>query len=63
MPEGKAEITAGVLACGPHGVDSHGISMIPRYDELRRKGRVAAFCATGCDMRPASDNPRAQLRG
>jgi LDH2 family malate/lactate/ureidoglycolate dehydrogenase len=22
------------------GVDSHGISMIPRYDELRRKGRV-----------------------
>jgi LDH2 family malate/lactate/ureidoglycolate dehydrogenase len=41
MPEDSAEITAEVLAWSDlHGVDSHGISMIPRYDELRRKGRV-----------------------
>ena len=40
MPEDNAEITAEVLAWSDlHGVDSHGISMIPRYDELRRKGR------------------------
>ena len=41
MPEDNAEITAEVLAWSDlHGVDSHGISMIPGYDELRRKGRV-----------------------
>ena len=41
MPEDNAEITAEVLAWSDlHGVDSHGISMIPRYDELRRKSRV-----------------------
>jgi hypothetical protein len=41
MPEDNAEITAEVLAWSdPHGVDSHGISMIPRYDQLRRNGRV-----------------------
>jgi LDH2 family malate/lactate/ureidoglycolate dehydrogenase len=41
MPEDNAEVTAEVLAWSDlHGVDSHGISMIPRYDELRRKGRV-----------------------
>ncbi len=41
MPEDNAEVTAGVLAWSDlHGVDSHGISMIPRCDELRRKGRV-----------------------
>jgi LDH2 family malate/lactate/ureidoglycolate dehydrogenase len=41
MPEDNAEITAEVLAWSDlHGIDSHGISMIPRYDELRRKGRV-----------------------
>ncbi len=41
MPEDNAEITAEVLAWSDlHGVDSHGISMIPRYDELRRNGRV-----------------------
>src|SRR6185503_20401119 len=41
MPEANAEITAEVLAWSDlHGVDSHGISMIPRYDELRRNGRV-----------------------
>src|SRR5215470_5600556 len=41
MPEDNAEITAEVLAWSDlHGIDSHGISMIPRYDELRRKDRV-----------------------
>src|SRR5262249_60077223 len=41
MPEETAEITAEVLAWSDlHGVDSHGISMIPRYDQLRRSGRV-----------------------
>ena len=41
MPEDNAEITAEVLAWSDlHGVDSHGISMIPGYDALRRNGRV-----------------------
>jgi len=42
MPEDNAEITAEVLAWADmHGVNSHGISMIPGYDVLRRNGRVA----------------------
>jgi LDH2 family malate/lactate/ureidoglycolate dehydrogenase len=41
MPDDNAEITAEVLAWSDlHGVDSHGVSMIPRYDTLRRNGRV-----------------------
>jgi LDH2 family malate/lactate/ureidoglycolate dehydrogenase len=41
MPEDNAEITAEVLAWSDlHGIDSHGISMMPRYDALRRSGRV-----------------------
>lgn len=41
MPDDNAEITADVLAWSDlHGVDSHGISMIPGYDTLRRNGRV-----------------------
>ena len=41
MPEENAEITADVLAWSDlHGVDSHGISMIPTYDGLRRNGRA-----------------------
>lgn len=41
MPEDNAEITAEVLAWSDlHGVDSHGISMIPSYDTYRRNGRV-----------------------
>ena len=48
MPEDNAEITAEVLAWSDlHGVDSHGISMIPGYDESapqrpRAHGRPAA---------------------
>jgi len=41
MPEDNAEITADILAWADlHGVDSHGISMIPGYDRLRRNGRA-----------------------
>jgi LDH2 family malate/lactate/ureidoglycolate dehydrogenase len=41
MPMENADITADILAWADlHGVDSHGISMIPGYDRLRRNGRV-----------------------
>jgi LDH2 family malate/lactate/ureidoglycolate dehydrogenase len=41
MPENNAEITAEILSWADlHGVDSHGISMIPGYDGLRRSGRA-----------------------
>lgn len=41
MSEENAEITADVLSWSDlHGVDSHGISMIPTYDRLRREGRA-----------------------
>ncbi len=41
MPEDNAETTADVLAWADlHGVDSHGISMLPGYDRLRRAGRA-----------------------
>jgi LDH2 family malate/lactate/ureidoglycolate dehydrogenase len=41
MPEDNAEITSEILAWADlHGVDSHGISMIPGYDGLRRTGRA-----------------------
>jgi LDH2 family malate/lactate/ureidoglycolate dehydrogenase len=41
MPEENAETTAEILSWADlHGVDSHGISMIPGYDGLRRSGRA-----------------------
>jgi LDH2 family malate/lactate/ureidoglycolate dehydrogenase len=41
MPEDNAEITADILSWADlHGVDSHGMSMIPGYDSLRRRGRA-----------------------
>ena len=41
MPEANAEVTAEILSWADlHGVDSHGISMIPSYDGLRRAGRA-----------------------
>jgi LDH2 family malate/lactate/ureidoglycolate dehydrogenase len=41
MPEDDAEATAEILSWADlHGVDSHGISMIPGYDRLRRSGRA-----------------------
>ncbi|HEY0421481.1 MAG TPA: Ldh family oxidoreductase [Acetobacteraceae bacterium] len=41
MPEGNAEITAEIMAWADlHGIDSHGISMIPGYDARRRAGQM-----------------------
>src|SRR5260370_17973646 len=41
MPEENAEATADILSWADlHGVDSHGISMLPGYDRLRRNGRA-----------------------
>src|SRR5438105_14836505 len=41
MPEKNAETTADVLSWADlHAVDSHGLSMIPGYDRLRRAGRA-----------------------
>ena len=41
MPENNAEVTADVLSWADlHGVDSHGISMLPGYDRLRRARRA-----------------------
>jgi LDH2 family malate/lactate/ureidoglycolate dehydrogenase len=41
MPDDSAETTADVLSWADlHGVDSHGLSMIPGYDRMRRGGRV-----------------------
>ncbi len=41
MPEANAEITSEILSWADlHGVDSHGLSMLPGYDRLRRNGRV-----------------------
>jgi len=41
MPEDNAETTADILTWADlHGVDSHGMSMIPGYDGLRRSGRA-----------------------
>jgi LDH2 family malate/lactate/ureidoglycolate dehydrogenase len=41
MPAGHAAATAEVLAWADlHGIDSHGISMLPAYDIHRRAGRL-----------------------
>jgi LDH2 family malate/lactate/ureidoglycolate dehydrogenase len=41
MPEDNAETTADIVGWADlHGVDSHGISMLPGYDRLRRSGRA-----------------------
>jgi LDH2 family malate/lactate/ureidoglycolate dehydrogenase len=41
MPEDNAAATADILGWADlHGVDSHGISMIPGYDRARRSGRA-----------------------
>ena len=41
MPEENAETTSEILSWADlHGVDSHGMSMIPGYDKLRRAGRI-----------------------
>ena len=41
MPEENAEPTADILSWADlHGVDSHGMSMLPGYDRMRRTGRA-----------------------
>lgn len=41
MTETNAEVTSDILSWADlHGVDSHGMSMIPGYDGLRRRGRA-----------------------
>src|SRR3984893_7956894 len=41
MPEDNRKATADILSWADlHGVDSHGISMLPGYDRLRRSGRA-----------------------
>src|SRR5580692_2347965 len=41
MPEDNAEPTADILSWADlHGVDSHGMSMLPGYDRMRRNGRA-----------------------
>src|SRR5215213_10157312 len=45
MPDENADATADILAWADlHGVDSHGLSMIPGYDRLRRNGRANMQC-------------------
>ena len=41
MPEANADVTADILGWADlHGVDSHGMSMIPGYYQLHKSGRV-----------------------
>jgi LDH2 family malate/lactate/ureidoglycolate dehydrogenase len=41
MPEATAASTAEIMSWADlHGIDTHGISMIPPYDERRRAGRL-----------------------
>jgi LDH2 family malate/lactate/ureidoglycolate dehydrogenase len=41
MPAGFAERTAEVMAWADlHGIDSHGISMLPVYHQRRQEGRL-----------------------
>jgi len=41
MPEDNARVTADILAWADlHGIDSHGLSMLPAYDRQRRAGRA-----------------------
>ena len=42
MPDDHAASTAEIMAWADlHGIDSHGISMLPAYDERRRIGKVS----------------------
>src|SRR3979411_2710199 len=41
MPEQTAASTAEIMSWADlHGIDTHGISMIPPYDERRRAGKI-----------------------
>src|SRR6266436_5361676 len=55
MPEDNADATADILSWADlHGVDSHGLSMLPGYDRLRRSGR-ANMAAAGRIRNKAND--------
>jgi LDH2 family malate/lactate/ureidoglycolate dehydrogenase len=46
MPEAHAATTAEILSWADlHGIDSHGMSMLPAYDRQRRNGRVDVLAA------------------
>ena len=41
MPEETADSTAEIMSWADlHGIDTHGISMVPPYDERRRAGKI-----------------------
>src|SRR5258707_6145751 len=41
MPEAAADSTAEIMSWADlHGIDTHGISMVPPYDERRRAGKI-----------------------
>ena len=41
MPKATAAGTAEIMSWADlHGIDTHGISMIPTYDERRRAGKI-----------------------
>ena len=41
MPEETADSTAEIMSWADlHGIDTHGISMVPLYDERRRAGKI-----------------------
>jgi LDH2 family malate/lactate/ureidoglycolate dehydrogenase len=41
MPERNAEPTSEIMAWADlHGIDSHGLSLLPGYDKQRRDGRI-----------------------
>ena len=59
MPEENAETTADILSWADlHGVDSHGISMIPGYDRLRREGHAnmqGTYCFCSHNLLKSAD--------
>ena len=68
MPEDNAETTADILSWADlHGVDSHGMSMIPGYDRLRRDragedGRAAGDREADAGLRAGRRRRRARPR-
>ena len=42
MPAIQAAVTAEIMAWADlHGIDSHGMSMVPGYDDRRRSGKTS----------------------
>src|SRR5215475_1254239 len=54
MDEPTASDTAEIMSWADlHGIDTHGISMIPPYDERRRTGKAEPSVAVDRDARHA----------